>query len=107
MFGADGGIGPVVQVATMKQSQLDIKWFDRTDDNLFKLDGPGGELAVSYGHDMTMDMSEHWVLQVSGDQGASQVLRLFTRFPCKVPSLSTSPEVPWWRLSLMFGGVRA
>jgi hypothetical protein len=46
----------------------------------------GGTAAVAK-RDLPQRMSEV--------QSASQVLRLCTRFPYKVLSLSTKPEVPW------------
>ncbi|KAG2491076.1 hypothetical protein HYH03_010521 [Edaphochlamys debaryana] len=57
-----------VEVASRSQADLAISWGDRSADNLFRFDGPGGALAFGSPGSIVLDAGEHWLL--GGQAGA-------------------------------------
>lgn len=41
-----------------------VTWGDRSRDNMFRFDGPGGALAFCQEGTVTLDVSEYWLVQV-------------------------------------------
>ncbi|CAD7699861.1 unnamed protein product [Ostreobium quekettii] len=76
-FAAWGEVTGVIftRVGTKEEAKVKVTWGDRSPDNFFLFDGPGGALAHSTREYIQFDRAEHWLGQ--GDQpeaGAFHVL---------------------------------
>ncbi|GLC43502.1 hypothetical protein PLESTM_001480100 [Pleodorina starrii] len=52
-----------VEVTSPEEANLTISWGNRSRDNMFRFDGPGGALAYTLPGAITLDAAEHWLLQ--------------------------------------------
>lgn len=52
-----------VEVSSQDEADLVVTWGDRSRDNMFRFDGPGGALAFCQEGTVTLDVSEYWLVQ--------------------------------------------